>query len=222
MNNDTTSSDPWQSFEQRMEQDSFAVISYNAAFIVFLILGMTTLLMCVCALRRQSKQRQDGWKCAQILSFLCTTSFFGMLATGFFLIAVYAQDNRVMQQQQDDDYTGNGIVRIIDTRLDNTTMNGNEYIVAQARIIFGGNWACHNKNDTVCDTWGTITDCSTQVCRGNCTRSQRKEAKGNATECLAGIVRDYTLPIDNATIDVSVSPELDSNYPNFPFIGTST
>ena len=225
MNNDTNATEAtvednrwWDAYEQ----DAFA-ISNNAAFGLFLFLGILTLTICIFTIRRQSK-RQTTSSCAQAISYLCILIFFTMLTTGFLLIAAYAQQYRSIQQE----HSGAGVVRIIDTRVvsDNTTFysTSGDYsqgFVAQARVVFGGEWAC-GTNDTLCDIYVVVTECSKRVCDNlNCTRSERKQAQENATACLSNLVEDYELPIDNTTIDVGVPPQLDPNYPNFPLMGMS-
>lgn len=239
MNNETNTTnatateeeeDPWALMGQLEES---LAIPYGTAFILFITLGVTTLLSCLVISCRMHRRWNKCWpsSLSQIMSCLCVVFFWGMLAAGFFSLAAYSQEFK-----QVDDYTRFGEVRILDTRIvsDNTTFHGAETsgnesfyegFVAQLRVTFGGTWGCGKEaNDTFCDTYGTITECNRRICDaplGNCTNEQRTDARTSAMECLANITGSYELPIDNSTFYPSIPPELDPNYPNFPLIGTS-
>jgi len=223
----TPENDPWA-----LEQADPFVIPYDTAFVLFVTLGITTLLSCLVASIRHQKRQDSACPrtCSYWSSCLCITLFFGMLAAGFLLLGAYAEKCR-----WDDEYNRFGQVRIVDTRVvsDNTTFfdaqsSGgnvfNEGFVAQARVVFGGEWACGSgRNETFCDVYSVITECSRRVCNeqvGECTEGQRIDAFASATTCLVNITGDYEMPIDNSTLDPSIPPQLSETYPEFPMIGT--
>lgn len=226
---------PWA---LELEQESLELLENNqVAFIFFTTLGATLLLTCLVALCRQAKRRNSCLprECGQCSSCLCVAFFFGMLAAGFLTLGTYNNEETWSNQYDD----GHGQVRITDTRVvsdnltihvGNSTFNKtssiiNEFI-AQVRVTFGGEWACGNDlNETLCDGFVVIPQCNKAVCvgdpKGVCSQIEIETGKEHVQHCLAGIVGDYELPIDNATFDPFVSPELDPNYPNIPLIGTS-
>lgn len=242
--------DPWQ---VQYKDDSFS-ISDNVAFFLFITLGITTLLTCFVITCRQAKRRNScvPSSCSQWTSCCCVALFFGCLSAGFLSLGTFAHQDQWMAE-----YTRHGKVRILDTRIvvtsDNVTLQDSSvssnasnatddaiwnytttttteyYMQAQVRVTFGGEWACGRElNETLCDMFVVISECSTRACTNdnsveNCSEEERMQAEVNAMACLINLTgEEYSelLPIDNTSLDPTIPPQFHTDYPNFPLLGT--
>ena len=238
--------DPWSfvhgAYELPTELSKGPDVSANAAFVVFTILTITSLLVCTCITMRQSKQISTTRKSpnSSCGSCTCRLLLFSFLIAGFSLLSAYSAQQSTLwfidnNNTHHSRYTHFGKVRIVDTNisfhngsvtaLESTTTSQEDYfdaqvLVARAQVVFGGEWACGNdKSNVVCETVIPIPNCFQIVCQDSiseCSAEEQQAANASATSCLANVTGDYDMPILVSMLNLSISP---LEYPDAPLLG---
>lgn len=236
----TSERDPWSFVHAQELPNLSGPYSANVALVFFIFLTITSLLACIYISTRQTNRTCTARKSpiSTCCSCTCRLLFFSFLIAGFSVWSVYsAQQSTWFSNNTLYMYTHFGPVRIVDTNtsfhngsvtaLEETNHNHHQedyfdaqVIVAQAQVVFGGEWACGNENsDIVCKATTLMRDCFQIVCDdaiSTCTQEEQQAANESATSCLVNVTGDYDMPINVTSLNFSVPP---MEYPNAPLIG---